>query len=330
MATPVQAYVGIDIAKAKLDVAVWQGPTWHHRTFRQTPDDWAALVTWLAALGAAGAPVCLEATGVYADAVARVLYEAKYAVSILNPAVLKAFRQSTLTRTKNDRTDAALLARYGAAHQPMRWTPPTPEHQELQALARRLESLRQLRQQELNHRESSTRSTTVTASIDRMLQALDEEIAAVEAQLAQHVERHAALQAQHTLLQTIKGIGAKTATGLLAECGDLRRFASAREVAAYAGLTPKEHLSGSSVRGQPKLSKMGPPRLRQVLYFPALSAKQHNPIVRAFCETLKARGKHKMTVVGAAMRKLLHIAYGVVKSGKPFDPNFGKPTPAPA
>ena len=323
-------YVGIDIAKAKVDVAVWHGETWQHQSFAQTPAGRQALLAWLDRLGAAGAMVCMEATGVYADAVALALHEAKYRVSVLNPVVLKAFRQSTLTRTKNDRTDAALLARYGAMHQPLAWTPPTPEHQELQALARRLESLRQLRQQELNHRESSTRSATVTTSIDRMVQALDEEIAAIEAQLAQHVEKHAALKAQHTLLRTIKGIGAKTATGLLAECGDLRRFASAREAAAYAGLTPKEHTSGSSVRGKPKLSKMGPPRLRHLLYYPALSAKQHNPIVRAFCEPLRARGKHKMTVIGAAMRKLLHIAYGVIKSGKPFDPNFGKPTPTPA
>ena len=127
------------------------------------------------------------------------------------------------------------------------------------------------------------------------------------------------------MLKTIPGIGDKTATTILAECGDLRTYPSARELAAYAGLTPKEFRSGSSVKGKPRLSKIGSSRLRQALYFPAISAKRYNPIIQAFCDRLLQRGKHNMTVIGAAMRKLLHLAYGVVKSGKPFDANHLNP-----
>jgi len=290
----------------------------------------AALVAWLAHLGGTVARVCLEATGTYGDDLAQAVHAAGYRVSLLNPAVLKAFRQSTLTRTKNDRTDAALLARYGALHQPEAWTPPAPEFRELQALTRRWESLGQLRQQELNRQESSQRSVAVQTSITTILAALEAEIARVEQLIGDHIDRHPNLKAQQALLQTIAGIGEKTATALLAECGDLRRFASAREAAAYAGLTPKEHASGSSVHGQPRLSKTGSARLRKLLYFPAIVAKQHNPIVRAFCDQLLARGKHTMTVIGAAMRKLLHLAYGVIKSGQPFDPHYARQHPKPA
>jgi transposase len=323
-------YIGIDIAKAKLDVAVQPGARWVAATFAQDPAGLTALLTWLRECGAATGHVCLEATGVYGDAVARALHTADYRVSILNPAVLKAFRHSTLTRTKNDRTDARLLARYAALHQPAAWSPPAPEHQELQALSRRLESLQQMRQQELNRRESSTRSATVTASIDQMVQVFDQEIERLQTLIDDHIDHHPTLHEQHDLLQTIPGIGAKTATGLLAECGDLRQFDDARQAAAYAGLTPKEHISGSSVWARPRLSKVGSARLRKLLYFPAISAKTHNPIVRAFCDQLCARGKHTMTVIGAAMRKLLHLAYGVLKSGRPFDPNFGRKAAHPA
>ena len=324
------AYIGIDIAKAKFDVAVNQAEQWQFQSFPQGPDGIAAVQAWLTAQGVSTGVVCLEATNVYGDAVAQALHTAGYPVSVLNPAVLKAFRQSTLTRTKNDRTDARLLACYGAAHQPPVWTPPAPEQQELQALTRRLESVQHMRQQELNRRESSTRSAAVTASIDQMVQVFDQELARLQTLIDEHIQHQPVLREQHALLQTIPGIGAKTATGLLAECGDLRQFDTARQAAAYAGLTPKEHTSGSSVRARPRLSKVGSARLRKLLYFPAISAKTHNPLVRAFCDQLQARGKHTMTIIGAAMRKLLHLAYGVLKSGQPFDPNFGKQRLHPA
>ena len=323
-------HVGIDIAKTSAEVAAWDGQRYRRHSFAQTPAGHQALVAWLAGLAGTVARVCLEATGTYGDQVAQAIYEAGYPLSVLNPAVLKAFRLSTLTRTKNDRTDAALLARYGSVHQPALWTPPAPEYRELQALVRRWESVQQLRQQELNRRESARRSAEVQLSIETIVLALEAEIARLEQLIRDHLDRHPDLKAQHDLLQTIDGIGPKTATALLAECGDLRRFASAREAAAYAGLTPKEHASGSSVHSPPRLSKTGSARLRKLLYFPAIVAKQHNPIIRAFCEQLLARGKHTMTVIGAAMRKLLHLAYGVLKSGKPFDPAYCPQRPSHA
>jgi len=319
--------LGIDLAKTKFDVALFQDEQFHHHVFPNTPLGITALLAWLPAHGGAQVHACLEATGTYGDAVARQLHDAGHVVSIVNPAVLKAFRQSTLTRTKNDRTDAQLLARYAALHHPKAWVPPSPELRELQALARRLESLLQLRQQESNRLASAERSPLVAESIQIMLTALDQEIARVEQLLKDHIQQHPDLKAQHDLLRSIPGIGDKTATTLLAECGDVAGFTDARALAAFAGLTPKQHQSGTSVHAKPRLSKVGSDRLRKALYFPAINACRFNPVVKAFADRLLARGKPKMAVIGAAMRKLLHLAYGVLKSGKPFDPNHGQLAP---
>jgi transposase len=320
--------VGVDLAKSKFDFALLQDTRIIHDVLPNDAAGAQALHQWLMARHIEQAHICMEATGTYGDDLAAGLHACGHRVSILNPTVLKAFRQSTLTRTKNDRTDAVLLARYCAIHQPEAWTPPAPEVRELQALARRLENLQQMRQQEHNRLTSGERSTLVTDSLTIVLQALDTEIARLEQLIREHIQQHPKLQEQHDLLTTIPGIGAKTATTILAECGDLCSYSSARELAAYAGLTPKEFQSGSSVKGKPRLSKIGSSRLRQALYFPAISAKRYNPIIQAFCDRLLQRGKHKMTVIGAAMRKLLHLAYGVVKSGKPFDANHLNPQAA--
>lgn len=102
----------------------------------------------------------------------------------------------------------------------------------------------------------------------------------------------------------------------------MKLYASARQLAAFAGLAPRLHESGNSVRRKAYLSKTGAPRLRKALYFPAVVAIRHNPYVRELSERLRARGKCPMQVIGAAMRKLLHLTYGVLRSGRPFDPEL--------
>jgi len=124
------------------------------------------------------------------------------------------------------------------------------------------------------------------------------------------------------LLDSIPGIGEATAALLLAELGDMAQFSNARQVAAFAGLVPRIRESGASVRGRSRLSKVGSSRLRKSLYFPAITALRFNPLIKALGLRLSAQGKSKMLIIGAAMRKLLHLAYGVLKSGRPFDPDF--------
>jgi transposase len=314
------ASVGIDVAKAKFDAALlWEGKL-AQRTFSMDPAGFAALLSWIREHGVEHSHACLEATGEYGAALALFLYESGYLVSIVNPARIAAYATSRLARTKTDKTDAALIARFCAQEQPPIWTPPSAEVQELQALVRRVEMLQEMVQQEENRRQSGGGSRAVRASIEATLTFLRAELAKTQRLVQEQVQRSAELRSQQQLLCSIPGVGAWTAARVLAEIDEIRTALTARQLAAYAGLTPRERTSGSSVRHPPRLAKTGNSRLRRALYFPAMVAMRHNPAVHALAERLRARGKRPMVIVGAAMRKLLHLIYGVLKSGKPFDP----------
>jgi transposase len=194
----------------------------------------------------------------------------------------------------------------------------------LQALVRRLDSLPEMRQMEANRLEVSIAAQAVTESLVGHLAFLDEEIARTERLIHTHINNHPGLQEQCGLLLCIPGIGSTTAAKLLSEIQDVKLYESARQLAAFAGLVPRLHESGSLVRRKARLSKTGAPRLRKALYFPAIVAIKHNPPIRALGMRMKGRGKCPIEVIGAAMRKLVHIAYGVLKSGRPFDPELAK------
>jgi transposase len=267
---------------------------------------------------------CLEATGRYSEGLAEHLHAAGHTVSVINPARLKAFGQAILVRTKTDQTDADLAAEFCRRQQPAAWTPPDPARRALRALVRRRESLLAVRQQEANRLKSGEDNPWVVTSLQTVLTCLDEQLAQVEQAITDQVASDAQLQRQVELVDSIKGIGWTTATALLAEI-DFGAYPSARQVAAQAGLTPRQRQSGTSVHGKPRLSKQGASQLRRILYFPAVSAMQHNPVVRDFAERLAERGKANMAIICACMRKLLHLVYGVLKTGLPFDPNYKSP-----
>jgi transposase len=142
--------------------------------------------------------------------------------------------------------------------------------------------------------------------------------------IRKHINNHPGLKVQSALLDSIPGIAQTTAAAILAEIVDITQYKSARQVAAYAGLVPRERTSGSSVRGRTRLSKIGNARLRKALYFPAITALRCSAFFQAWAKGLQERGKCKMSIIGAVMRKLIHLAYGVLKTGKPFDPEWTK------
>ena len=143
----------------------------------------------------------------------------------------------------------------------------------------------------------------------------------MSSQIQNHIDQHPDLKTKQALLETIPGIGKKTAAILLAEMPDPKHLSS-KQMAALAGLTPEQLSSGKYCRKQDKLSKVGRVSLRTALYMPALSAMRYNPITQALAERRREKGKQPMTIVAAVMRKLLVLAYGVLKSGQPFDPDF--------
>jgi transposase len=321
--------LGIDVSKATLDAALLLdsgASKARHKVFPNTPDGHEQLLSWLQEQGAPLVHATLEATGTYGEAVALALHEAGHRVSLVNPALVRAFGQSQLKRTKTDKADAILIARFCAMHQPPLWSPPAPELRELQALVRRVEALDEMQQMEENRLESGVSCEVVRASLLDHIAYLQTQIDGARRQVQDHIAAHPDLKEQARLLESIPGIGAVTAAVLLSEIGDFSHFQSARQVAAFAGLVPRLRESGSSVRGKPRLSKAGSPRLRKCLYFPAMTALRWNPLIKALGLRLSVQGKPKMLILGAAMRKLLHLAYGVLKSRKPFDVNFSPQT----
>ena len=314
-------WLGIDIAKDTFAACLLMGQRTAAGTFENTPAGLAKLDRWLKKRQAGVVHVCMEATGQYFEGPAEHLHAAGHIVSVINPARLKAFGQTTLTRTKTDQTDAALLAEFCRQQAPYAWSPPDPVRRELRDLVRRRDDLLHARQQEANRLSAGETSPRVRASLKASLAFFDEQLAEIEQAMAEQVKAEPKLQRQHALLDSIKGIGPLTAAALLGEI-DFGAYPSARQVAAQAGLTPRQRQSGTSVHGKPRISKQGSSQLRRILYFPAIVAMRHNPVLKAFAKRLTDRGKPKMAVVCAVMRKLLHLCYGVLKTGLPFDPNY--------
>lgn len=314
-------FLGIDIAKATFHAALIRHECkTRHRAFANTAAGHAQLASWLRDQDADVIHACLEATGTYGEALALFLVEQGHVVSLVNPAAIHHFAKSQLARTKTDKADALLIARFCQLFRPPAWVPPVPEVRELQALVRRMEALMEMRQMEINRLAAGVTSQAVRESLSEHVAYLDGQIERAKEQIQEHIECHPQLRNQRDLLVSIPGVADSTAARLLAELTDVTQFANARQVAAFAGLAPRVRESGTSVRGGTRLSKTGTGRLRKALFFPAMVAMVRNPVIAALRERLLARGKSRMLIVGAAMRKLLVLAYGVLKSGRPFDP----------
>jgi transposase len=321
-------WVGIDVSKRKLDVALLTHGKLRHKCVANTPAGFEQLAAWLVAHtpGPRSVHVCLEATGPYSEALATALADGDWMVSVVNPARIAGFAQSELARNKTDRADAALLARFCMALRPVRWSAPPRAQRELRAWTERLQTLKDARQQELNRQEAALTSGqhALWAHMQKHVEWLEREIAQLQREIDDHIDRHPDLKRDAQLLGTIPGIGPVSTPKLLAYMGDLERFRGAKAFAAFTGTTPRQRLSGSSVRGRTMMSRTGHRELRLALYMPGLVARRHNPVLRAFADRLAARGMAPKAVIGAVMRKLAHMIYGVLTSGKPFNPDMGR------
>jgi transposase len=312
--------LGIDIAKQKFDAALLLDGKTKHKTCKNSADGFESLSLWLDKQGSQKVHACLEATGNYGEDLASYLHEAGHTVSIVNPARIKGFAQSELIRTKTDKIDAGIIARFCLAMKPGPWSPPSPEIRSLRALVRRVDSLVDMRSQEKNR--ISTAHESVILLIKEHIVYLDQEIEKIRQQIAELIEQNPNLKQKKDLLDSIPGIGKVTIPVILAELDNLEKFTHVREVVAFIGLAPKETLSGSSIKGKPRLCKIGHARLRKALYMPALVSIQCNPVMIAFYNRLKEKGKNGKVIVCAIMRKLVHLIFGILKSGKKYDPNY--------
>lgn len=317
-----QITVGVDIAKKKFDVALLMESKYKHKLFTNDEAGFEAFIVWLLMFNLLSRPlICMEATGAYSQPLADFLVAKGYQVSVVNPAKVKAFAQSELSRAKTDKADAKLIARYALSMQPGLWTPPPPAIRRLQALTRRIEHLLEIQQMERNRLD--TADDSITASINSLLKTVEDEIKTIRLAINDLINDNPDLDNRRKLLESIPGIGSATIAHLLIALSSHQGFTNAKQVVAFAGLAPYLRESGPW-SGKTRIAKSGDPILRKALYMPALCAWKHNPVIHDFCERLKANGKNGKAIVCAAMRKLIHIAFGVLKSGKPFDPLWAK------
>ena len=323
-----QRVLGIDVAKETLDVALSDGFHMNYDQFPNTQKGHEELELWLRKHSFLQVHVCLEATGQYGDRVAEYLFVHGFTVSVVNPARIKHYANSKLRRNKTDKADAQLIAEYCIREKPAIWTPPPASFKDLQALVRHLDDLQGAFRQESNRLQSGVHTIYVVNSLTSICNYLDEQIKQTKKAIQEHIDQHEELKRMQNLIVTIPGIGNLTAAKLLGEIRNIADFQSARQLAAYAGLTPRNFLSGTSVHKKSRLSKTGNANLRKALYMPAVVAIKRNPIIHSFCERLSQSGLQPMEVIGAAMRKLLHLVFGILKSGRPFDPNYLNPMQA--
>lgn len=312
--------VGIDMSKKKFDAALMRNRKFKHKVFPNTKSGQEAMSAWLQKQSVTTAHICMESTNVYGEALAEYLTDQGYTVSIVNPARIKGFAQSELSRTKTDKADASLIARFCLAMAPEPWIPDPQEIRELKGLVRRLEALMEMRQQEINRLYVAP--DIIASGLEEHIDYLDQEIKATKQRIRDHIDNHPDLKKKKVLLESIPGIGEATINIVLSEFANIGNFKNAKQLAAFIGVAPKERQSGSSVRGRTMMSKTGRSQLRKSFFMPALVALRYNPILVMMKQRLLEAGKSKMAIVGAAMRKLVHLIYGVLKSGVPFDAEY--------
>jgi len=324
-------YLGMDVAKAKLDCCLLLDEASNKRKTKVISNNKSGIADLLVWIGKQqispdALHVVMEGTGVYHEQAALALADAGVTVSIVNPAQVKDFGRGLTIRTKTDGVDSFVLARYGALLKPAAWTPPAPEARILQALIARRDAIAQDLQRERNRREKADATDTlarIQQSISDSIGFLSQQLAQLQQDIDLHIDRHPGLKEDLSLLQSIPAVGPQVGNNLLAVMHS-HNFGSAEQLAAYLGLVPVERQSGSSVLGRARLSKAGPARIRAVLYMAAIVAKRCNPHVKAVYERLLARGKSKMSALGAAMRKLVHLCFGVLKTRQPYRHDYAK------
>ena len=314
--------IGIDVSKASLDIATDCGS--HHLQVPNTPIGFDCLLKWLKNHNGVH-QIALEASGRYGEAVAQILIDQGYAVSYLNPKQIHQFAKIKLHYNKTDKQDAKLIAEYCKLFKPSLYQPHDTQRQQLQQRSRRLDQLQKMRQQEVNRSKSGIQDPFTQDQIQSTIAYFDGLIAQTKQAIDDLIQRDGYLVQQHRLLVSIKGIGDKTASLILAEL-NIDDFDSARQLAAYIGITPQQFQSGTSVNKRASISKQGNARLRSGLYMPAIVAKRYNRPCQIFAQRLQDKQKQGKVIVIAVMRKLVHQIYAILKSGRPFDPNYGKTT----
>lgn len=319
-----EGIVGVDISKNTFDSQFLVAGMEKHRKFDNGNDGFRQLWSAMAKLEVDKWYVCMEATGLYWEALAEFLHTRGVIVFVVNARRIKGYAMSEHKRTKTDKVDGGVITRFCKAHLAdlKAWSPPTPEMRKILSLTRQMESLKVDQARQKVRLKSATMCAEVGASIRSHIQFLTASIKKIESAIDSLLKQSAELREKHKVARSIKGVGKVTASIVLAETRLFKDFSDRRQVVAFAGLDVSEFTSGTSIRSKPRLSKRGNARIRKALFMAALSAKKYNPVIKRLYDRLLDNGKTKMQAIGACMRQLLELIFAVVKSGQKFDSDY--------
>jgi transposase len=339
-------FVGVDIALRDFTTAYLMPGTpltCEPKPFEQTASGFECLQKRLRAFGLEPASILIvmEATASYWMSLATTLFQAGFAVSVINPAQAHHFAKAQLKRAKTDTLDAQTLAELAQALIPKRWTPPPAIYYELQQRLAQRSSLLELRTRVSNQLHALSAVPIVVPAVsqrfEQLIETVNQQLAQLEAELLELVkveQEPAEEEGQRTngveqkwkaaiaLVLTIPGIGLLTACWLIVATLNFTVCETAEAAVHYVGLAPMMRNSGTSIRGRAQIGHSGHARARTQLYMATLAAARFNPVIKLYYERLRAAGKPMKVARCACARKLLHIAYAVVKQNQAFDPHY--------
>lgn len=310
--------VGIDISKESFDVAYIEKEKMKTKKYSYTLVDIKKFINSLDS----DFHCVMEATGIYHLRLAHALYDAGIGLSVVNPLSVKRFIQSKLHRTKTDKSDAIMLVEYGRIMEPDLWKPDLPHYTQAQQLLN-------IQSQLVNNRTSiSNQMEAIDLSVNQSkigLSLLKKQLKFIEKQLVEIDKELAELIGNDkdvSNIETIPGIGRKTAIALMVYTKGMKEFDNHRKVSSYFGISPRIVQSGSSVKGRGSICKMGMGNIRMLLYMCARSAKKYNKSCRQLYERLLAKGKAKKLALIAVANKLVKQVFAIVKNNTIYVENF--------
>ena len=314
-------FIGVDMAKEKFDaVILTEEKKQPHRIFENDLSGFKAFIAWLAEHHAAASWVCMEATGHYSELLADYLHQQNILVSIVNPMQIKQFAKLRLSRNKNDKLDAKLIAQYAAKETPRRFTPRSKGQKTLRDYIQLLDTLK-CQAVRLKNQVASIQITCVKKEMEKIIQANEKRMKSIEKKIKKVIDKDEEFSQLVKQLISIDGIGQLSAYRLLAYLPAIELFENAKQLAAFMGLCPRQIESGK-YKGKSHLTRFGHPALKKTLYMPALSVKRQNKAFKPFIQRLENNGLAPKAIVGALMRKLAHIIFAVLKHGTFFEPKL--------
>jgi transposase len=318
--------LGLDVAKQSIEVCLLSTDGKARRTtIDNSKHGFQKLLCWLHGIDLANVHVCLEPTGKYSRAISAYLHAAGMRISQVNSYTVMCHGRSKNYRSKTDSIDAYLLADFCLKENPPIWSPPAQSQIELAELQTRITNIEEMIVQEQNRLEAVDCSATVRRDIEEHLAQLLVRKKQLEKACRELVQSEPILQSDFAIIKSVIGLGEKSAIRLLSMVR-FDQFTVPRNIGSFAGLTPSQYRSGTSVRKRDCISRVGSTQLRKSLYFPAMVAIQHNPQMRCFAQRLKKNGKPPKVVICAVMRKLLVLTATLIKRQEFYDPSKGLAT----